>query len=56
MCYNINIEKGSEIMENLKSEAIKEIMYLNNCDEDEAENTLEDLMYFEEMEDELWFE
>ena len=29
-------------------EITKEIMYVNNCDEDEAERTLEDLEFFGE--------
>ena len=38
-------------MEDLKNEAIEEIMYVNNCDEEEAENTFEDLMYLMEMDE-----
>jgi len=44
------IEEVKEIEEkDLKNEAIEEIMYVNGCDEEEAENTFEDLMYLMEM-------
>ena len=37
----------------MKKEMIEEIMYVNNCDEDEAERTLEDLEFFEDFDEEI---